>query len=206
MKSLLLSNGQDSTELLQKVILERIEEGLGEAILELGHENNGDSMNLTLDLWNIAYAKLELAARNVDAVCQLLLTNNVGGEAEAVSTTATPSKDKSCTGKVLLRRAPKTIEEAIETRIAVVGNGEFIAADARRTNANAAAVDAGKSSLLGVLVKGDLDDGRGKARVNLFRHKHEIETGRTSSVGMEILGFDAAGKVVTSDTPGRMLL
>lgn len=64
-------------------------------------------------------------------------------------------------------------------------------------------VDAGKSSMLGVLVKGDLDDGRGKARVNLFRHKHEIETGRTSSVGMEIMGFDSTGKVVTSDTPGR---
>ena len=64
-------------------------------------------------------------------------------------------------------------------------------------------VDAGKSSLLGVLVKGDLDDGRGKARVNLFRHKHEIETGRTSSVGMEIMGFDSKGQVVTSDTPGR---
>lgn len=54
-----------------------------------------------------------------------------------------------------------------------------------------------------MLVKGDLDDGRGKARVNLFRHKHEMETGRTSSVGMEIMGFDSVGKVITSDTPGR---
>lgn len=52
--------------------------------------------------------------------------------------------------------------------------------------------------MLGVLVKGDLDDGRGKARVNLFRHKHEIETGRTSSVGMEIMGFDTFGNVITS--------
>lgn len=68
-----------------------------------------------------------------------------------------------------------------------------------------AAVDAGKSSMLGVLVKGDLDDGRGRARVNLFRHKHEIETGRTSSVGMEIMGFDTRGQPVTSDTPGRKL-
>lgn len=58
--------------------------------------------------------------------------------------------------------------------------------------------------MLGVLVKGDLDDGRGRARVNLFRHKHEIETGRTSSVGMEIMGFDTTGHVITSDTPGRM--
>lgn len=57
--------------------------------------------------------------------------------------------------------------------------------------------------MLGVLVKGDLDDGRGRARVNLFRHKHEIESGRTSSVGMEIMGFDTAGAVITSETPGR---
>ncbi len=67
-------------------------------------------------------------------------------------------------------------------------------------------VDAGKSSMLGVLVKGDLDDGRGKARVNLFRHKHEIESGRTSSVGMEIMGFDSTGNIITSDNPGRKFL
>lgn len=56
--------------------------------------------------------------------------------------------------------------------------------------------DAGKSTLLGVLTKGGLDDGRGKARLNLFRHKHEIESGRTSSVGGEILGFDADSKAI----------
>ena len=44
-------------------------------------------------------------------------------------------------------------------------------------------VDAGKSTLVGVLTHGVLDDGRGVARQKLFRHKHEIETGRTSSVG-----------------------
>ena len=66
-------------------------------------------------------------------------------------------------------------------------------------------VDAGKSTMLGVLVKGNLDDGRGKARVNLFRHKHEIESGRTSSVGMEIMGFDTHGEVIASNVPGRKL-
>lgn len=59
--------------------------------------------------------------------------------------------------------------------------------------------------MLGVLVKGSLDDGRGKARVNLFRHKHEIESGRTSSVGMEIMGFDSQGNVIASGTTGRKL-
>jgi len=66
-------------------------------------------------------------------------------------------------------------------------------------------VDAGKSTMLGVLVKGGLDDGRGKARVNLFRHKHEIESGRTSSVGMEIMGFDSKGEITSSTVPGRKL-
>lgn len=61
-------------------------------------------------------------------------------------------------------------------RVAVVGN-----------------VDAGKSTLLGVLIHGELDNGRGLARQKLFRHKHEAETGRTSSVGNDILGFDSVG-------------
>lgn len=71
--------------------------------------------------------------------------------------------------------------------------------------ANETLVDAGKSTMLGVLVKGGLDDGRGKARVNLFRHKHEVESGRTSSVGMEIMGFDTRGDIVASNVPGRKL-
>lgn len=55
--------------------------------------------------------------------------------------------------------------------------------------------DVGKSTLLGVLSQGDLDNGRGKARLNMFRHLHEIQTGRTSSISHEVLGFDASGKV-----------
>lgn len=49
-------------------------------------------------------------------------------------------------------------------------------------------VDAGKSTLLGVLTHSELDNGRGHARQRLFRHKHEMESGRTSSVGNDILG------------------
>jgi hypothetical protein len=70
--------------------------------------------------------------------------------------------------RILVRHQASTAEDIQELRIAVCGN-----------------VDAGKSTLLGVLTKGRLDDGRGRARVALMRHKHEIETGRTSSVGLE---------------------
>ncbi|KAI4844807.1 hypothetical protein E4T44_05980 [Aureobasidium sp. EXF-8845] len=43
------------------------------------------------------------------------------------------------------------------------------------------------------------------ARVNRFRHKHEIENRRTSSVGMEIMGFDGKGGVFIASTVGRKL-
>ena len=56
--------------------------------------------------------------------------------------------------------------------------------------------DVGKSTMLGVLTQGELDNGRGRARLNMFRHLHEIQTGRTSSISHEILGFDSEGNSV----------
>lgn len=56
-------------------------------------------------------------------------------------------------------------------------------------------MEGGKSTLVGVLTQGELDNGRGRARLNLFRHLHEIQSGRTSSISHEILGFDAKGEV-----------
>ncbi|OQR73345.1 GTP-binding protein 1-like [Tropilaelaps mercedesae] len=88
---------------------------------------------------------------------------------------------KEASGQVaefLVRRRPQN-DDFQEVRVAVVGN-----------------VDAGKSTLLGVLTHGELDNGRGFARQKLFRHKHEMESGRTSSVGNDILGFDSLGNVV----------
>jgi GTPase len=51
-------------------------------------------------------------------------------------------------------------------------------------------VDAGKSSLVGVLTTGELDDGRGKARKSVFHHSHELETGRTSSISQNVIKYE----------------
>jgi GTPase len=59
-----------------------------------------------------------------------------------------------------------------EIRLAVIGN-----------------VDSGKSTLVGCLTKGIKDDGRGYARKFVFNYQHESETGRTSSIAEEIIGF-----------------
>jgi GTPase len=62
--------------------------------------------------------------------------------------------------------------DAKEIRVAVIGN-----------------VDSGKSTLVGVLTKCTLDDGRGAARQLVFNYSHEKENGRTSSITQEIMGF-----------------
>ena len=66
-----------------------------------------------------------------------------------------------------------------DVRVAVVGN-----------------VDSGKSTLIGVLTGGALDNGRGLARSKVFIHAHELGTGRTSAISQHIVGFDAAGAPV----------
>ncbi|XP_068423907.1 GTP-binding protein 2 isoform X3 [Clinocottus analis] len=80
--------------------------------------------------------------------------------------------------EVLIRKVPDD-QQFLDLRVAVLGN-----------------VDSGKSTLLGVLTQGELDNGRGRTRLNLFRHLHEIQTGRTSSISFEILGFNSKGEVV----------
>jgi len=57
-------------------------------------------------------------------------------------------------------------------------------------------VDAGKSTLIGVLTTGKLDDGRGSAMKMIARYLHEVESGRTSSIYSRPLGFDVNGRVV----------
>mmetsp|Transcript_32138 Transcript_32138/g.96295 ORF Transcript_32138/g.96295 Transcript_32138/m.96295 type:complete len:719 (-) Transcript_32138:202-2358(-) len=61
-------------------------------------------------------------------------------------------------------------------RIAVVGN-----------------VDAGKSTLIGALTTSCLDDGRGKCRTSIMKHRHEIESGRTSTATTHLMGFKHNG-------------
>lgn len=80
--------------------------------------------------------------------------------------------------EVLVRKVPDD-QHNIEVRVAVMGSA-----------------DAGKSTLLGVLTQGQLDNGRGRARLNMFRHLHEVQSGRTSSISHEILGFTCQGEVI----------
>lgn len=141
----------------------RMTEGGGEALYEIGVEDNGTPMGITEGDLNASIETIsKMAARlNCDATVLRVRNGDVGKVAE-----------------VLVRQ--KNDEPGfLEVRLATMGN-----------------VDAGKSTLLGVLTRGVLDNGRGLARSAVFRHAHELETGRTSSISHEILGFDSKGAIV----------
>lgn len=75
---------------------------------------------------------------------------------------------------------------------------------------------AGKSTLLGVVTQGEEDNGKGRSRLrlvptfirflqitfSLLRHRHEILSGRTSSIAHEIIGFTPTGELINYQTTG----
>jgi len=48
----------------------------------------------------------------------------------------------------------------------------------------------GKSTLLGTLCTGNLDNGHGLSRLSLLKHLHEVASGVTSSVAQELIGYN----------------
>ena len=126
LKDLLLDSGEDSEVTLQglsEVLQKRMLEGNGETLFDLGQEDNGESMAFSKEQWDVALDRIRRAAKILQAECRILMTRNVGGPEEVETVN---EKDKSATGKIMIRQEPDTAEDVIETRIAVVGNGRSL--------------------------------------------------------------------------------
>merc|ERR1719495_2373986 len=149
----------------------RLREGQGEAIYEIGVEDNGLMTGLCDVDMDSSIETLREMARRLEATIQVLRDRVVVTE-----------EGPRYVAEILVRKVPDD-QQAIELRVCVLGSA-----------------DVGKSTLLGVLTQGELDNGRGKARLNMFRHLHEIQTGRTSSISHEILGFDSDGNSIDYST------
>ncbi|XP_077585955.1 GTP-binding protein 2 [Stigmatopora nigra] len=146
----------------------RLQEGRGEAVYQIGVEDNGMLVGLSEQDMKASLTTLHKMAEKVGADITIIRHAQVDYDADQPLTIA----------EALIRKVPDD-QQFLDLRVAVLGN-----------------VDSGKSTLLGVLTQGELDNGRGRARLNLFRHLHEIQTGRTSSISFEILGFNSKGEVV----------
>ncbi|MBN3275612.1 GTPB2 protein, partial [Polyodon spathula] len=146
----------------------RLQEGRGEAVYQIGVEDNGLLVGLSEEDMRASLKTLRRMAEKVGADITVIREREVDYDLDI------PRK----ISEVLVRKVPDD-QQFLDLRVAVLGN-----------------VDSGKSTLLGVLTQGELDNGRGRARLNLFRHLHEIQSGRTSSISFEIMGFNSKGEVV----------
>jgi len=62
-------------------------------------------------------------------------------------------------------------------------------------------VNSGKSSLIGALVTGKPDDGKGSARSFLLTHPQEITRGQTADIHLSFMGFDSEGQPLHLENP-----
>ncbi|XP_071543740.1 GTP-binding protein 2 isoform X1 [Panulirus ornatus] len=146
----------------------RLREGLGEAIYEIGVEDSGILLGLTQEELEASMTTLHRMAKQLGASLTVIREKTISGHDGETRKAA----------EVLVRKVPDD-QYSIELRIAVLGNS-----------------DVGKSTLLGVLTRGELDNGRGCARLNVFRHRHEVCSGKTSSISLQLMGFDSQGNVI----------
>ena len=170
-----------------EVTIHRIETQMLDAfpfsLIELvnGSQANGDSDNdCTLGM-----SEVELngnATATAGSSSLLSKSNGMKNDGASHSSNATTG---DCHGE-----QPLSVSETLTTRnirVAVVGN-----------------VDAGKSTLIGTLTTSSLDDGRGKSRTTIMKHRHEIETGRTSTASTHLMGFRHTGEPIAGKDSIRL--
>ncbi|KAG2455073.1 hypothetical protein HYH02_000895 [Chlamydomonas schloesseri] len=149
-------------------------EAVGEMMLEVGAPLGWGPVGLTAEQLGACLVRIRAAVEplQVDATVVCQRTTQLP--------TATGPVD-CVTADVLLRRRPGP-KGPLEVRVAIIGN-----------------VDSGKSTMVGVLTRSMLDDGRGLARSKVFKHHHEEATGRTSSIGQHTLCLDSKGGILNDN-------
>jgi len=171
----LIAPAPDRMQHLITQMMYRLGEGRGECIYQIGIEDCGHPRGLDDVELIESISTIYLMAKQLNAfICITSIKQGMEGKVATLKITKSES---------LLRRQRKVEDEQKkyllnnhDIRVCVAGNESV-----------------GKSTLIGVLTRGKLDDGNGYARMNVFRHRHEIFDGRTSAISHHILGFDDNG-------------
>lgn len=147
-------------------ILKADVESTGEALITIGGPGGWGPELLTEAELALILKRVEKVMGDAFADMTILRQRKVPSNSDAA---------ESATADVVVRaRANPGAVSPAELRVAIIGN-----------------VDSGKSTMVGVLTRHILDDGRGFARSKVFKHGHEEATGRTSSIGQHNLCLDS---------------
>jgi GTPase len=200
-------------------LLPGLEESQG-ALYELGVADNGTLIGLAEDELEESLNNLRAMAASLGCLCDVLLKIPVGRcEWEELLNDDEPVRlhqGDLFVSEVLVRpdsRAGSELPGSYHSDQQVhqpLTTNDHIAQAVHSTGpqlriAFLGASTAGKSSLVGTLTTSVLDNGRGKSRLSMLKHRHEIASGITSSVAHELIGYrsDAsAGDVLVNYAAG----
>jgi len=177
---------------LQTQMLFRLREGQGHAMYRLGIMDDGLAVGLIEKHFNESFRNLEKMALNLDAEAKILTKENVGKTLKGLDKYLKNSYFRNIVG--FDEKTEESSEDRFVADIEIKFNTDYQYQSI--TIGIAGNVDSGKSTLLGVLTSGELDDGNGFARSSIASHRHEIDSGQTSSRSYHIIGYDKSGKVV----------
>ena len=148
----------------------RLREGCGECYYEIGVEDNGHTLGISKQELEISLSVINTIAINLG--CQTKVMKLIQGEKGLIAEMYIKKQEEN------IKKQEENLLNKIEITLGVLG-----------------LEGTGKSTIIGVLINGVLDDGKGLARQNVLRHKHEIFSGKTSSFSHQILGFDEEGNI-----------
>ncbi|KAH6660133.1 hypothetical protein BKA67DRAFT_653334 [Truncatella angustata] len=180
-------------------LLPGLEESNG-ALYEIGVSDDGTFVGLTKDEMDESMTTLKIMAASLGCRVEVQRMKLVGHcqWTEYANTTAIPIQNR-CEADLWVAEALVTpnLEPLNDT------DGDSGGASRQQDFMNAVTVSrteqlrvsltgpttSGKTSLLGTLANGSLDNGRGSSRINLLKHRHEVVSGQTSSVAQELIGY-----------------
>ncbi|KAF5651557.1 GTP-binding protein 2 [Fusarium tjaetaba] len=202
----------DSVDLSAPVKLSKLVPGLEEsrgALYEIGVADDGTLVGLTKDEMEESLTTLRVMAASLGCSVEVHRRVIVGDcewvESTELVDTFVPSPHQIIrNGKLWVAEAlvkpnfgfldeengtnsSHKNEQAITESAAVPSRGSSTTPQLRVTFTGP--TTSGKSSLLGTLSTGTLDNGRGNSRLSLLKHRHEVATGVTSSIAQELIGY-----------------
>ena len=185
-------------------LLAGLEESQG-ALYELGVADDGTLVGLADDELEESLNNLRAMAASLGCVCDILLKVAAGhcewldntkqdiestllrGELFVAEVLVRP--DSRAAPRVTSAKGPEGDATPVNSELDALGSIDATTSSQQLRIAFAGGSAAGKSSLVGTLTTSVLDNGRGKSRLSMLKHRHEIASGITSSVAHELLGY-----------------
>ncbi|ETS87943.1 hypothetical protein PFICI_01771 [Pestalotiopsis fici W106-1] len=180
-------------------LLPGLEESNG-ALYEIGVSDDGTFVGLTKDEMDESMSTLKIMAASLGCRVEVQRMKMVGNcqwteisHADTVSTMDSREADLWVAEALIMPVLEPQKESNGDGTSSQVQSDPLNAVNVSRTEQLRVSLTgpttSGKTTLLGTLANGTLDNGRGSSRINLLKHRHEVVSGQTSSVAQELIGY-----------------